>query len=91
MGHPDCERIVYVFRDHWPGRWASEYQVILSWRMSALIVFFFQAFRPANAIFAGIGVLLSVGVIHLPCVTYFDTAHRRLKMRALAETNLSIS
>jgi hypothetical protein len=67
MGYPDCQRIVYVFRDHWPGRWASEYQVILSWRMSALMIFF-QAFPPANAIFAGIGVLLSVGVMHLSLV-----------------------
>jgi hypothetical protein len=35
--------------------------------MSALMVFF-QAFPPANAIFAGIGVLLSVGVMHLSLV-----------------------
>ena len=35
--------------------------------MSALI-FFLQAFPPANAIFAGIGVLLSVGIIHLSLV-----------------------
>jgi hypothetical protein len=31
-------------------------------------VFFPQAFPPANAIFAGIGVLLSVGVMHLSLV-----------------------
>jgi hypothetical protein len=30
--------------------------------------FVFQAFPPANAIFAGIGVLLSVGVVHLSLV-----------------------
>ena len=36
--------------------------------MFALMFFFLQAFRPANVIFAGIGVLLSVGVIHLSLV-----------------------
>jgi hypothetical protein len=60
-------------------------------RMSALICFFFQAFPPANAIFAGIGVLLSVGVMHLSFVRLLDTAPRRLKMRALTERSLSTS
>ena len=35
--------------------------------MSALM-FFFQAFPPVNAIFAGIGVLLSVRIMHLSLV-----------------------
>ena len=33
----------------------------------------FQAFPAANAIFAGIGVLLSVGVLHGSLVNLFDT------------------
>jgi hypothetical protein len=38
--------------------------------MSVLMVFF-QAFPPANVIFAGIGVLLLVGVMHLSLVQPF--------------------
>jgi hypothetical protein len=30
MGHPNRECIVCVFCHYWPGRWASEYQDILS-------------------------------------------------------------
>ena len=33
---------------------------------------YFQSFPPATVIFAGIGVLLSVRVLHFPCATYFD-------------------
>ena len=48
-----------------------------------------QAFPPANAIFAGIGVLLLVGVFHRfilqPILTRM--ALRRLKMRPLAKTS----
>ena len=46
-----------------------------------------QAFPPANAVFAGIGVLLLVGIFHLSLAqNYIDTgAPRRLTMRALAK------
>jgi hypothetical protein len=50
---------------------------------------YFQAFPPATVIFAGIGVLLSVGVLHPSLVRPILTprAPRWLKMRALAETS----
>jgi hypothetical protein len=53
--------------------------------------FILQAFPPASVIFAGIGVLLSVSVLRPPCVTYFDSEPRRLRMRELAKTSLSTS
>ena len=49
-------------------------------------------FPPTNVIFAGIGVLLSVGVLHLSfatCLTPY--VPRRLKTRAPAGTSLSTS
>jgi hypothetical protein len=48
---------------------------------------YFQAFPPTNAIFAGIGVLLLVGILHLSLAqSYFNTgAPRRLKTRAQAK------
>ena len=53
----------------------------------------FQAFPPANTIFAGIGVLLLVSVFHgsrlLPILTRMTP--RRLKMLVLAKTSLSNS
>ena len=55
-----------------------------------LSIFVSQAFPPANAIFAGIGVLLLVGVLYgslvQPILT--RTALRRLMMPALAEKSL---
>jgi hypothetical protein len=38
--------------------------IILSWRISRSN-FYYQAFSPANAIFAGIGVLLVVSILHV--------------------------
>jgi hypothetical protein len=50
---------------------------------------YYQAFPPANAIFAGIGVLLLVGILHTSLaqtILTIDTgAPRLLKMRALAK------
>ena len=50
---------------------------------------YFQAFPPADAIFAGIGVLLLVGILHVSLaqtnLTVDTGAPRRLKMRALAK------
>jgi hypothetical protein len=50
---------------------------------------YYQAFPPANAIFAGIGVLLLVSILHVSLaqtILTVDTgAPRRLKMRALAK------
>jgi hypothetical protein len=50
---------------------------------------YYQAFPPANAIFAGIGVLLSVGILHIslaqPILTVNTRAPRLLMMRALAK------
>ena len=50
----------------------------------------FQAIPPANAIFAGIGVLLLVSVLRFSLRDLSETpyARRRLKTRALAETSL---
>ena len=50
-----------------------------------------QAFPSANVIFAGIGVLLSVGVLHVVLLQLILTPIflRQLKMLALAETNSS--
>jgi len=70
MGHTDCECVVFIFGDRWPGYWGSECQVP-SRRISALIIYF-QAFPPATIIFTGIGVLLSVGVLHPSLVRPFD-------------------
>ena len=52
---------------------------------------YFQAFPPANVIFAGIGVLLSVSVLHVILMQPILTLRplRRLKMSALSETSLS--
>ena len=48
---------------------------------------YFQVFAPANAIFAGIGVLLSVGILHVSLaqtILIVDTGTPRLlKMRVL--------
>ncbi len=88
MGHTDRECVVFIFQHRCPGYWASECQDIPSRRICALI-FYFQAFPPATVIFAGIGVLLSVGVLHPSLVRPILTpsAPRWLKMRALAETS----
>ena len=53
--------------------------------------FYFQAFPPVNVIFAGIGVLLSVSVLHVILMQPILTLRplRRLKMPALSETSLS--
>ena len=49
----------------------------------------YQAFPPANAIFAGIGVLLLVGILHVSLaqsvLTVDSRSPRRLKMRAIAK------
>ena len=52
-----------------------------------------QAFPPANAIFLGIGVLLSVGILHDSLVQpiLILMAPRRSKMPALTRTSSSIS
>jgi hypothetical protein len=63
MGYPDRECPVFIFHRCWRGRWASEYFRVSSSEISAQI-FAFQAFSPANIIFAGIGALLLVGVLH---------------------------
>ncbi len=54
---------------------------------------YFQAFPPAAVIFTGIGILLSVGILHPSLVRPVLTSRgpRRPKMRALSETNLSRS
>jgi hypothetical protein len=48
---------------------------------------YFQVVPPANAIFAGIGVLLTVGIFHVSTAQTIDRpgAPSRLKMWALAE------
>jgi hypothetical protein len=72
MGHPDRECPLFVFRHAWPGCRAGEYQDFL--HEETLLNTFFQAFPPANAIFAGIGVLLLVSVLRVSLPqTYFDT------------------
>src|SRR5258708_13246408 len=88
MDHTDCECVVFIFGDRWPGYWGSECQVP-SRTISALIIYF-QAFPPATIIFTGIGVLLSVGILHPSLVRPILTSRalRRPKMRALAETSL---
>ena len=50
---------------------------------------YFQAFPAANAIFAGIGVLLSVGVLHISLMQAILTPRfsRRLKIPVLARTS----
>ena len=55
----------------------------------SILIFDFQAFPPANIIFAGIGVLLSVSVLYGPIVKPILTprAPRRLKMPARAKTS----
>jgi hypothetical protein len=63
MGHADSKSPVFVFGYPWWGCWAREYQFVLSGRISALILAF-QAFPPANMIFAGIGVFFLVGLLH---------------------------
>ena len=52
---------------------------------------YFQAFPSSNVIFAGIGVLLSVGALHVVLTQPILTPRplRRLKMLALAETSSS--
>ena len=62
-------------------------------REEFLLNIYFQAFPPANAIFAGIGVLLSVRIPHafLPRPILTHMAHRRLTMPVLARTNSSNS
>ena len=51
---------------------------------------YLQAFPPTSVIFAGIGVLLSVGFPASFCrAIYFDIELRRLKMRAPAKKSLS--
>jgi hypothetical protein len=54
---------------------------------------YFQAFPPANAIFAGIGILLLVGILHCSLLHAILTLviPRRLKMPALAGTSSSNS
>jgi hypothetical protein len=85
MGRSDRECTVCVFRNCWPGRWASMYRDTLSWSFRFNI--YFQAFPPANAIFVGIGVLLLVGILHLSLAqNYFDNGiPRLLTMRALVK------
>jgi len=61
MGHPDCQCIVHVFCHCWPGHWTCEYHHA-TFSSSSVFTFIFQAFQPANAIFAGIGVLLLVSI-----------------------------
>src|SRR5258707_15607537 len=89
MGHTDRECVVFIFQHRCPGYWASECQDIPSRRICALI-FYFQAFPPATVIFTGIGVLLSVGVLHPSLVRPIFTSKglRRSKMRAPRETSL---
>src|SRR5712672_997755 len=62
MGLPDRECTIFVFRNSWPGFWTSVYRdviVVENFRFNID----FQAFPPANAIFAGIGVLLLVSIL----------------------------
>ena len=47
-------------------------RIFLSWRISAL-TYYYQALPPANAIFAGIGVLFVVGIFHVLPANYFDS------------------
>jgi hypothetical protein len=70
MGRTDCKCTVFIFRHPWWRRWAGEYQNFPS--KNVYSNFAFQAFPPANTIFAGIGVLLLVSVLHRPspCATY---------------------
>ena len=85
MGVPDRECTICVFRNSWPGCWASVYRFFFVEIFRFNI--YYQAFPPANAIFAGIGVLLLVGILHVSLAqTYFDTeTPRRLTMQALAK------
>ena len=93
MGHSDRECHVCVFRHHRPGCWASKYHRTFLSRFFCSNVDF-QAFPPANAIFAGIGILLLVGVLYLSfatCLTPCRSYNRRLGTRAPAESSLSTS
>ena len=58
-------------------------------RENILLNTYFQAFPPAAAVFAGIGVLLSVSVLHISFTQTILTssAPRRLKIPALARTS----
>jgi hypothetical protein len=64
----------------------------ISSREEFLLNSYFQAFPAVNAIFAGIGVLLSVGVLHMsPTQTILTPrSPRRLKIPVLARTSSSI-
>ena len=64
MGHPDRKRPVFIFLYNWRGSWAGEYQAVSLLANALALTFVFQAFPSAGVIFAGIGILLSVGVIH---------------------------
>ena len=67
------------------GKYVSGYSVVKNFRFNI----YFQAFPSVNAIFAGIGVLLLVGILHTSLtqtILTIDTgAPRWLKTRALAK------
>ena len=54
-------------------------------------IYSFQAFPPANAIFAGISVFLSVGVLHDSLVQTIDSHGRRFRIPVLAKKGLLTS
>ena len=87
MGRPDNKCPVFIFRHTWRRRWPSDYQDVSSGKFTVLIPF--QAFPQANTIFAGIGVLLLVSVLHSSVVQPALTrmTPRRLKTPVLAKTS----
>ena len=73
MGLPDRECTVCVYRNGWPGCWASVYRgyfIVENFRFNI----YYQAFPLANAIFAGIGVLLLVSILHVSLAQIVLTA-----------------
>src|SRR6266478_205334 len=88
MDHHNRECPILIFRYRWQEYWPGDYQEMSS-REKIFSNIDFQAFPPATVVFTGIGVLLSVGILHLSLLPILiPRLPRWLKMQALAKTSL---
>jgi hypothetical protein len=81
-------KVLYSFSDTL-GQGVGLVNIKMFPREEFLLNIYFQAFPPANAIFVGIGILLSVHILHVfpPQLILTHMAHRRLTISVLARTN----